>query len=122
MAAKVPITFAMSPDLLVRIDKLAKATGQSRSAWLEARIRDGLEQEEVGVQALTDPVVGPALLGIFRDGEVLRSMAKMFRDELSDSQLQLFADRVSKLAGTKRRASKASPATQFPPPGRKGKR
>jgi len=119
---KLRVTVTVDIPLMARIDKLAAAVGQSRAAWIEARVRDAIEDEETSVKALTDPVVGPALLNMFKDRDVLRGLARVLQDELHPEQLQLFADRVSQLAGGKPRASKAHPAKQWPPRGRRGKR
>lgn len=119
---KQKITMSVDIALVARIDKLAAAVGQSRSAWIEALLREAIEDEETSVKALTDPVVGPALLNMFKDRDVLRGLARVMSEELRPDQLQLFADRVSKLAGEKPRASKPAPGKQWPPRGRRGKR
>jgi len=119
---KLRVTVTVDIPLMARIDKLAAAVGQSRSAWIEARLRDAIEDEETSVKALTDPVVGPALLNMFKDRDVLRGLARVVQEELQPEQLRLFADRVAKLAGEKPRAAKGHPGKQWPPRGRRGRR
>jgi len=98
MANKEPITLTLSPSLVRKIDRLAKALGQSRSKFCEDLLREGIEDASLGVEALTNPEVQKAFVGLLKNRDVLRSLAKAFGSELSDSQLELFAGTFQRLA------------------------
>lgn len=110
--AKITMTVSIDGSLVERIGRLAAATGQSRSSWVESQLRNLVDDEEIGVKALTDPVVGPALVGMFKDRDVLRGFAKLVTDQLSDKQLGLFAERVSKLTHRRPRGQDAQRKNQ----------
>lgn len=99
---KTPVSFSMSPSLVKRLDRLAKAMGKSRSAYLEGLVRDCIEEEESGVKMLTDPVMGPALLKAFGNRDVLRGLVRALGEDLTDSQLDLFASQMERMTGKKK--------------------
>lgn len=101
------VTISLDAGLVARIDRLARAVGMSRSAWMQRQIEDCIDDEEMGVKALTDPVVGGALLSVFKDREVMRGLAKMMGEQLSDQQLQLFTERLGKMSERKPRGKDA---------------
>lgn len=119
---KQPVTIGLDGSLVKRIDRLAKAVGQSRSAWIEGQIRDAIDNEELGIQVLTDPVTSTVFASLFKDRDTLRGFARLLGEQLTDDQLRLFTDRVEKLVGKEKRASKVKPGEQWPPRGRRGKR
>jgi predicted transcriptional regulator len=103
----VTVTLSMAPGLVERIDRLAKATGLSRSAWVQQQIANAIDDEEMAVKALTDPLVAPALLGVFKDRDVMRGLANLMGEQLSDQQLQLFTERLGKITKRKPRGKDA---------------
>ena len=88
---KQAVTIAVRPALLKRIDQLAKAKGESRSEAIEHLLLDALEDEELAVRAISNPVISQALLGAMAQPQVMRSMLHAMRSELSDDQLELFS-------------------------------
>lgn len=84
--------------MLKKLDRLAKAFGVSRSVMIERTLREALEDTELSVAALTDPVVSGALVQMMSNRDVLRTLAKAFGEGASEQQLELFASRFGKLA------------------------
>lgn len=119
---KVKLSITLDASLAERVDRLAAATHQNRSAWIEGQIRNAIEDEELGVQVLTDPVASKMFASLFKDRETLRGLARLFGEQMSDDQLRLFTERLDKLTGREKRATKAKPREQWPPRGRRGKR
>jgi hypothetical protein len=84
------ISITFDPDLLRRVDELADALGQSRSAFIARLVREGVESEGDAIRAFQHPVIGPALLKAFSDRDVLKGMADVMGEQLTDQQLLLF--------------------------------
>lgn len=74
---KTIVTMSLDTELVRRLDDLADAQGRSRSWVIENWMREKLEDEEVTVKLLTNPVVMKAVLETFKNPEVLRTLAKM---------------------------------------------
>ena len=91
------ISLRLPADLLTRVDQIAGAKGESRTASIERLIRDGIDDEENFVRMATDPVVGPAIFGAFAKPEVVRALMQALRQDLTDEQLDLFQRGVSTL-------------------------
>lgn len=89
--AKRKVTISIDPEILGRVDRLAIAQRISRSQLMERACIDLLEASEGLVKALANPLIRDALLGAFKDREVLRQMAASMGQKLSDRQLDLFA-------------------------------
>jgi len=89
------ITVTIEPELLKRVDDLADVQGLPRSQLIEHLITQGINDEEIGVKAMTNPVVVNALMKSFRDPTVLRALANAVGEELSPDQLNLFRQAMS---------------------------
>lgn len=88
---KSKVTIAVDPDVLRRVDRMADAQRLSRSAMIQRACEEMLEGSEGLVKAFSNPLIRDALLGAFKDREVLRQMAASMGQKLSDRQLDLFA-------------------------------
>lgn len=97
---KIKLSVSITHELVKRLDRIAKAAGQSRSAMIERLIRDGVDDAETAVQAFTDPLLLQAFAGAFGNRDVLKAMASAVHEEMTDSQLDLFVDRLKGLAGS----------------------
>lgn len=84
------ITLTLDPALVKRVDRMAKATRESRSAVVEDLLRDGLEDQEMFVKAMGNPLLRESLGRAFASKDVLRQMAAVIGDDLGDDQLELF--------------------------------
>lgn len=108
MARRVRITITMLPDILHRVDRIAKAQGFSRSEYLERMTRDALARDEVTVKAMTNPTIMAAFARAIGQEQVLKSLAGVLGDELADDQLKLFTDAVEQLSEMGERAARES--------------
>lgn len=117
------ISFRIPQDLLTRIDNIAGAKGDSRTQVIEELLRDSIEHEEQLVRAMTDPIVGPAILSALAKPEVMRALTSSLRQDLTDEQLQLFqraTESISAVVTSSTPAPKVTPRRR--PPTKKGKR
>jgi hypothetical protein len=89
------VSISIGPELLQRVDDLADAQGVPRSQLIVKLISEGIEDDEMAVRALMNPVVMQAMTTAFRDPMVLRGMAAAVGQELSSEQLQLFHQAMS---------------------------
>lgn len=105
MARKERVTIAIDGQMLKRIDRLAAAKKQSRSAWFSETIADGLDQEEAAVKVFTDPLLRETLVKAFSAPGMLQQFAAAVGDELSQDQLKLFESRIAGVVAE----SKAAP-------------
>ena len=111
---KTIVSLYFDAELVKRIDRLAAADDTSRSRYIERLVTDGIEQEERTVRVLTDPVIAPTMMKALASPEILRAMAQLMRQDMTDDQLQLFtqtmaaaSDQVEKRVGRVR--AKRSP-------------
>lgn len=95
---KTTVTIAIDPELLKRIDKLAKAMAVSRSRFFELSMREHLADQELGIQAFTDPAIMGPMIKLLGNRDWLRAAAKAFGEEASDEQLTLFSRAAEDLA------------------------
>lgn len=94
---KTRVTISISPDVLRRVDRVAKSMRISRSAWLEHACLGELDQAELFVKLTQQPELMQTLLGTFGDRSVMRQMAEVMGDELTDAQMQLFTQAMKSL-------------------------
>jgi hypothetical protein len=87
---KVKVSVALSPELIKRVDRMAKALGQSRSQVIEDLIDAGIQDSEITAAAMTNPVIVQALMGAFGRPDVIRQMASSMKQDLTEDQLHLF--------------------------------
>ena len=109
---KVILSVSIDADLVHKLQELADAVGRSRSSYVEALLREAVDQESDTIKALQHPVLGPALVSAFRSRDVLKAMAEVIGDELKPEQLHLFREAMNHISGQQisrpqRRAAKA---------------
>ena len=100
MAKKLKVTIAIDGKLVHRVDRLAKARGISRSAMLCELVADVIGEEELFVKAANQPLLMQSLMRAFAQPGVLRQMAQVMGQDMSDEQLELFQRATSQLASS----------------------
>jgi len=98
MAAKIRISMSLKPDLVKRVDRLAKLEGLSRSSMTAQLLLDALEQQEMAIKATSDPVLMNAIARVMTEPGMMRAMFSGLRSELTDDQFQLFSRYTEGLA------------------------
>ena len=88
---KTIVSLYFDADLVKRIDRLAASHDISRSKWIEAIVAERIDDEELSVRVMTDPVVAPAMMNALAKPEILRAMTGILREQLTDEQLSLFS-------------------------------
>ncbi len=96
--AKRVVGVCLSPGVIRRLDRLAKAVGMSRSSYLEKLVIDVLSETEMSVRVMTDPKILGPLVEVLAKPEWVRSMATAMGEQLSDRQLDLFAQGMQQLS------------------------
>jgi hypothetical protein len=89
-AGKAFLTIYLDRETVERLDKLAGAEDMSRSKLVSDLLTSGLEDRELTVKVMTDPVVAPAMMSALAKPEILRALMGVMRESLSDEQLDLF--------------------------------
>ncbi len=107
MANKLKVSVALSPDLVRRLDRVARASGDSRSQLITDLVEGGLDQAEAMIKVTADPVMMGAIGRVMADPGVLRNMINGLRSELSDEQLALFKSRLDAMTGVVNELPKA---------------
>lgn len=97
VAKKVRIGLTLDPSVVKRVDRVAKAQRKSRSAWIETACLDQLSQAEMFVKMTQQPELASAFARAFGDPSVMRRMAEVMGQELTDDQLDLFTVTLDKL-------------------------
>jgi metal-responsive CopG/Arc/MetJ family transcriptional regulator len=112
---KTIVSLYFDTDLVKRIDRLAASQDVSRSKWIEAIVSERIDDEEMTVRVMTDPVVAPAMMSALAKPEILRAMTSIMREQLTDEQLSLFSQ-VMHTAGehASKRAAKRTAAKRTP--------
>ena len=108
---KAFVTLYLDKSTVERLDALAAAQNMSRSKFCESLITEGLEESEVTVRAMSNPVIQRALFEVLGKPDVLRSITRSMRDELTDEQLELFQ---RAMIGATQAVEKAQPGRAAP--------
>jgi predicted transcriptional regulator len=117
------LSLYVSATLKQRLERLAAAKDDSISVVVEQLLGDAIEQEELTVKAVHDPVLGPAMMHAFTRPEVLRALLGVIREDVSDDQLKLFSATMSGVRAAASVGAKTGQPAAFPtpPPARKKK-
>lgn len=94
---KMRISLTIDPAVVKRINRVAKAQKKSRSAWIETACQDQLGQAEMFVKMTQQPELVQAFGRAFGDPSVMRQMAEVMGQELTDDQLEMFTSAMDKL-------------------------
>ena len=92
---KVKVSIAISPEVLKRVDRLAKVAGSNRSKMLQELVEDSIEQQEHIIKAATDPVLMNAMAKLMVEPGMLRAMTSALREDLTSDQLDLFKQHMA---------------------------
>ena len=92
---KVKVSIAISPEVLKRVDRLAKVAGSNRSKMLQELVEDSIEQQEHIIKAATDPVLMNAMAKLMVEPGMLRAMTSALREDLTSGQLDLFKQHMA---------------------------
>lgn len=95
--SKTKVTLTLDTELVKRVDEIASAKRQSRSAWIEASMRESIDQDEAAVKFFSDPMLSGAFLKAFSEPGMLKQFAQTIGSDLEPDQLKLFGERVSGL-------------------------
>lgn len=90
MAKTRVMSFSIDADLMPLIDAQAAAMGVSRSQYVNAALRDYLEQQAATVAAFSNPLIRDTFIQAMSQPGVLKSLASAMNEQLSSDQLQLF--------------------------------
>ena len=94
---KITVTFSVDPDLVKKVDRVAKSFGLNRSVWIEKTLRNAVSGDEMGVKMLTHPGFAEAFVQILTDPNVLRGLASAMGEEISDEQMRLFGESLKQV-------------------------
>jgi hypothetical protein len=105
---KERITVTLDPALLERLDVIAEARGDSRSAVIERCVRYGLAEEERFLKVMENPVTRAVFEVLAESPMLMSSIATVVGDELSPGELEKIAESVKKQGkrGRERSAAK----------------
>ena len=97
---KQRVTLTLDAAVVKRVDRVARSTKQSRSAVVEGLLRDGVDDQELFVKAMTDPTLRATFGQIFGSRDFLRQMVNVMGQDVSEDQLKLFGEAMGKLTGS----------------------
>ncbi len=115
------ISMRLPVELVKRIDRMAKLRDVARSVVVQEFISEAIDQQELTVKAMTDPLVSQALMQAFARPEVLRALGSVMREDLTDDQLSLFAA-VTTGAAAAAQAADSRKTKEAPPVSEQGQR
>lgn len=88
MRYKERITITVDPDILTRLDALAEARGENRSAVVERMLRVRLEDEEQFVADMENPLKRAVIKALTVNPAVLDFVSSVMGEEMTAEQLQ----------------------------------
>jgi predicted transcriptional regulator len=92
------LTVRVDQSIIARIDALAQATGETRSAIVERVLRQSLGEYESWVESFANPLVREVFAGIFENPTVLKILAPMVTGEkISPQHAKELARKVARL-------------------------
>ncbi|MEX0885775.1 MAG: ribbon-helix-helix protein, CopG family [Phycisphaeraceae bacterium] len=101
---KDKFSISMDTELVQRLDAIAEARDEARSTVIERIVRHGLAEEESFLRDMENPV-DRAIVDIVTDNPgVLRTIASLVRQQLTDEQLAGLRQQAAR--GRERQATK----------------
>lgn len=88
MAARDRITLTLDHELTKRIDAVAEARDESRSATIERMLRNSIEEEERFLGQVGTGIEGRIMALMLENPKLINSLSKLVGDELSEDQLK----------------------------------
>lgn len=109
MALRRVITVSLKTDVIREMDRMAKALNRSRSSMIENALDEWLQDQKIGMQVFTNPVVTEALMGMFKDRDVLKQLAAAMGERISEDEFQKIEGLFSQVekSQTKKESKKA---------------
>lgn len=87
-------SITVDPDIASRVRRLAKSSRMSLSGCVEQLLRESVDEAELAVKVLSDPVLGQHLLKAFGNMDFIKGVAHHLGEEMSSEQLELFCKRL----------------------------
>jgi len=87
MAQRERITVTIDPAVLHRIDAIAKAREESRSATIERILRNGARDEEETLEKVGTGIEGRVMAVLLNNPQIINVMSKLVGDQLTDDEL-----------------------------------
>lgn len=87
MSSRERVTLTLDPTVLSRIDQVAQARDESRSATIERILRNGVAEEERLLESIGEGVEGRIIAFLLQSPQALSVLAKAVGDELDQEQL-----------------------------------
>ncbi|MEQ9454560.1 MAG: ribbon-helix-helix protein, CopG family [Phycisphaeraceae bacterium] len=113
--SRTQISIKLDTALLERVDALAEATGQNRTAVIEMAIKNDLPEQEAFQKSMENPVMREVHKQLTRPG-VLKLIASLANEPLSEQQLKEVLERAprQRKAGKRRQEAKKSSSKPNP--------
>ena len=92
IAQRERITVTIDPAVLERINAIAKARQESRSATIERILRNGARDEEDVLETVGRGVEGRVMAVLLNNPQILNVMSKMVGAQLTDDELTRLHD------------------------------
>lgn len=89
---RIRVTVTIPGSMVPKLDRVADAAGESRSALISRILADSLELEEVQVKAFADATVRNAFIRAITAPGVLAAMTAAMGRDLDADQLRLFEE------------------------------
>lgn len=86
MAQRERITVTIDPAVLQRIDAIAQAREESRSATIERVLRNGARNEEDLLERVGTGIEGRVMAILLHNPQILNVMSKLIGDQLTDTE------------------------------------
>jgi metal-responsive CopG/Arc/MetJ family transcriptional regulator len=94
---KIKVSVAIEKALVVRLDKIAAITQQSRSQIVERMIRDDIEGSEQMANLLANPQARAEMIKQFNNPEMMKIFAAAMGDKSSPAVSQKMVETVESL-------------------------
>ena len=92
MAQRDRITVTIDPAVLSRIDAIAQARKESRSATIERILRNGARDEEETLEKVGTGIEGRVMAILLHNPQILNVMSKLVGDQLTEDELTRIQD------------------------------
>lgn len=86
MTARERVTLTLDPEILARIDAVARARDEPRTAVAERILRNGISDEERLLETIGEGVEGRILAYLLQHPKALNALAKAIGEDLGDEQ------------------------------------
>ncbi len=91
---KRPISITLDEPMIERLDALAALEGTTRTAIIERALRNDLPEQESFHKDLENPLMRALHAQITRSPTVMRTLATMVRQELTEEQIERILEKA----------------------------